>query len=341
VKTFRAQAWGVWLLAGGALVLATRNPLFLLLLLAISRVTQATCATGPAGSRLRYGRIAAFILVFATLFNLLTAHVGETVLLTLPAGWWLIGGPITLEAAVYGFITGLGLVTLLSFFVAFNAIVPTGELIGLVPAALYELGLVLLLAITYAPETGRQLQRIREAQAIRGHRVRGLRDWRPIVIPLLVGGLERAMNLAETMVARGFGAVAHVATPWRVRLGLLAGLALTLAGALRLAWAGADGWALIGAGAVAVGLAYRALSRDVRRTRYRPRPWTTADTAIVVGALLPLVLLLPLLALAGAGLAYEPYPRLSLPAFSPWAGLLLRGLATPAAWQATPTREAA
>lgn len=54
MKTFRAQAWGVWLLAGGALVLATRNPLFLLLLLAISRVTQATCATGPAGSRLRY-----------------------------------------------------------------------------------------------------------------------------------------------------------------------------------------------------------------------------------------------------------------------------------------------
>lgn len=340
MRAFRAQAWGVWLLAGGALVLATRNPLYLLLLLAISCIAQASCANGPAGPRLRYGRIAAFILLFSTLFNLLTAHVGETVLLTLPAGWWLIGGPITLEAAVYGFITGLGLVTLLSFFVAFNVIVPTGELIGLVPAALYELGLVLLLAITYVPETGRQLQRIREAQAIRGHRVRGLRDWRPIVIPLLVGGLERAMNLAETMVARGFGAVAHVATPWRVRLGLLAGLALTLAGALRLAWSGADGWALIGAGALAIALAYRTLSRGVRRTRYRPRPWTTADTTIVAGALLPLLLLLPLPALAGAGLGFEPYPRLALPAFSPWAGLLLLGLAVPAVWQAAPTREA-
>ena len=48
------------------------------------------------------------------------------------------------------------------------------------------------MAITYVPETARHFQRIREAQAIRGHRLRGLRDWRPIVIPLLVGGLERA-----------------------------------------------------------------------------------------------------------------------------------------------------
>ncbi len=336
MRLFRAQAWGVWLLAGGVLVLSARNPFYLTLLLAISRVVAVACATGAAGPRLRYGRIALLILLFSTLFNMLTAHVGEMVLLTLPAGWWLIGGPVTLEAAVYGFITGLSLVTLLSFFVAFNAIVPTGELIGLAPAALYELGLVLLLAITYVPETGRQLQRIREAQAIRGHRLRGLRDWQPIVVPLLISGLERAMNLSETMVARGFGSVAYVATPWRVRLGLLVGLALALAGALRLAWGYADGWALIGAGVVAVGLSYRALSRRATRTRYRPRPWTWADTTVVAGALLPLLLLLPLPVLAGVALGYEPYPRLGLPAFAPWAGVLLLGLAVPAAWQAAP-----
>ena len=36
--------------------------------------------------------------------------------------------------------------------------------------------------------------RIREAQAVRGHRVQGIRDWLPIVVPLLVSGLERAMG---------------------------------------------------------------------------------------------------------------------------------------------------
>lgn len=332
MKTFDARAWAVWLLAGGVLVLATRNLLYLLLLLAVSRVVHGAC--GPAASPgLPYGRIAAAILLFSTLFNALTAHVGQTPLFTLPANWWLIGGPITLEAAAYGFITGLSLVALLSFFVAFNAIVPTAELVALVPAALYELGLVVLLAITYVPETGRQLRRIREAQAIRGHRLRGLRDWQPIVVPLLIGGLERAMNLAETMVARGFGSVAQTAAPWPARLALLLGLALALGGALRLALGGADGWALIGGAALAVALGYRALSRRAARTRYRPRRWTWADTVVVVAALLPLALLWPLSALAGAGLAYEPYPRLSWPPFALGAGVLLLGLVAPAAWQ--------
>ena len=101
---------------------------------------------GAAALRLPFWRLAGAILLFSTLFNLLTAHVGETELAVLPDGWWLIGGPLTLEAAVYGFITGLSLMTLLSLFLAFNAIVPTTELAGLTPAALYELGLVLLVA---------------------------------------------------------------------------------------------------------------------------------------------------------------------------------------------------
>ena len=330
MRTFDARAWVVWLLAGGVLVLSARNPLYLLLLLVISRIVQAACAAPDVGAlRLPFWRLAAAILIFATLFNLLTAHVGETMLATLPAGWWLIGGPLTLEAAVYGFITGLSLVTLLSLFLAFNAIVPTAELAGLTPAALYELGLVLLVALTYVPETVRQFQRIREAQAIRGHRLRGLRDWRPIAIPLLVGGLERALNLAETMVARGYGATVQVSVPRRTRLLLLLGLVLALGGALRLGWGAADGWALIATAALAIGLAYRGLSRGVVRTRYRARRWTWADTLVVVAALLPLALLWPLP--GGGGLDYASYPRLSAPPFSVVAGLLLLGLAAPAA----------
>ncbi|HQF71769.1 MAG TPA: hypothetical protein PLH39_10875, partial [Promineifilum sp.] len=69
MRTFRAQAWAIWLLGGGVLVLATRNPLYLVLLLAISRIVQATCAAGSIGPRLQYGRIAALILLFSTLFN--------------------------------------------------------------------------------------------------------------------------------------------------------------------------------------------------------------------------------------------------------------------------------
>lgn len=329
--TFDARAWLIWLAAGALLAILTGNPLYLVLLLLISRIVAVACAPlETKGWRLPFWRISLMILVFSTLFNTLMAHVGQTVLFSLPAGWPLIGGPLTLEAAVYGFLSGLRLVVLLSFFLAFNTIVPVNELAGLTPRALHELGLVLLIAITYVPETMRQFQRIRDAQAIRGHKFEGLRAWRPIIIPLLIAGLERALNLSETMVARGYGSTASAAMPARARLLLLAGLVLTFTGALRLTWGGADGWLIIVTGALAVALAYRDLSRLVVQTRYRPRRWMPSDTLLVLGSLVALCPLLPLPGIDRSPLAYSPYPELAPPPFNLWIGLGLCGLAVPA-----------
>lgn len=328
--TFDARAWLIWLAAGGLLAILSGNPLYLVLLLLISRIVALACAPMETkGWQLPFWRISLMILLFSTLFNLLMAHVGQTVLFSLPAGWPLIGGPLTLEAAVYGFLNGLRLVVLLSFFLAFNTIVPINELAGLTPRALHEIGLVMLIAITYVPETMRQFQRIRDAQAIRGHQFDSLRAWRPVVIPLLIAGLERALNLSETMVARGYGSTASADTPLRARVLLLAGLVLALVGALGLTW-GAGGWLIIAAGMLAVALAYRDLSSLVVHTRYRPRRWMPSDTLLVLGSLVALVPLLPLPAIGRSPLAYSPYPELAPPLFSVWIGLGLCGLAVPA-----------
>lgn len=331
MSRFDARAWVIWLLAGGVLGITVRNPLYLALLLFISRLIHAICASPQAqGWRFPFWRVATLIMVFSTLFNLLTVHVGETVLLTLPLSWWLVGGPITAEAAVFGFLNGLSLVTLLSFFLAFNAVVPTSELARLTPGAFYELGLVMMIAVTYVPETARQFQRIREAQAIRGHRLRGVRDWRPIVLPLIVGGLERALNLAETMVARGYGST-EGRLPLRSRLVFLVGLLLVLAGALRVAWGGGDGWLLVMGGVAVVVGALLDLERRARRTHYRPRSWMAVDTLVASLALIPLVVLLLLSATGRVDLGYVPYPRLLWPPFSLSVGVLLLGLVAPAA----------
>lgn len=331
MMTYDARAWLIWLVAGGLLSIVAANPLILVLLLLISRLVEYGCAPLESrGWRLPFWRISLAILAFSTLFNVLMAHVGRTILFTLPLGWPLIGGPITLEAAAYGFISGLHLVVLLSFFLAFNTIVPVSHLTGLTPSALHEMGLVMLIAITYVPETARQFRRIRDAQAIRGHRLNGLCAWQPVLIPLLISGLERAFNLSETMVARGYGSTTESRVPPRTRALLIGGLLLALAGALRLAWAGSDGWLLLVAGALAVGAAYYSLSRRVVRTHYRPRRWIWTDTLLVVGAI---VSLLPLLSMSGPGqspLAYSPYPQLMPPPFNLWTGLCLFGLAVPA-----------
>jgi len=325
-----ARAWVAWLAAAMALTMIARNPLYSLILLLVGQVVGEVWGRPNAGVPLPLWRIGPIILLFAIVYNALSVHIGETVLLRLPAGWPLIGGPITLEAAVYGLANGLVLFTLLALFAAFNAIVTTAELVRLTPRAFRDLGIVVLIAMTYLPETGRHFQRVRQAQAIRGHRLRGVADWRPLLIPLLVGGLERAMSLAEAMVARGYGAMADSPQSLGTRAGLAAGLALALAGWVWSFWSGWPGWLLLGVGvALVTGMVWRLGRQSSPPTRYRPQPWTRWEWLTLAAALAPLPLILLPWA-DRATLTYSPYPALSLPGFDPIIGLALSALALPA-----------
>lgn len=330
-RTFAAQAWVVWLVVIAAITLSTRNPLYLLILLLIARLVQAACAVPGTRVKLKFWRLALIIMSLSILFNVLMVHIGETVFFTLPGNWWVIGGDITLEAAVYGIISGLTLVTLLAIFMAFNSVVPASELIRLTPRALANIGLIMMIAVTYVPETVDQLQRIREAQALRGHRLRGLRDWQPIVIPLLIGGLERAMSLAETMAARGYGATVSVRHSAALQLGLLVSLLLALGGWLLTFWIGRVGWVMVLAGVVVLILIFARLGKQVTHTRYRPRSWNNWDSIVVICATIPFLLVfLPIPLVDRSTLYYTPYPQATLPSFDVLIGLGLATLATPA-----------
>jgi energy-coupling factor transport system permease protein len=232
---------------------------------------------------------------------------------------------MTVEAAVFGAINGLVLLTLLATFLAFNTIVPVSDLVRLMPAAFRDLGVVLLIALTYVPETIQHWQRIREAQAIRGHQVKGIRDFRPIFIPLLIGGLERAMALAEAMVSRGYGATVTAERPLAIRLGLLAGLLLGLAGWLLSFWLGWWGWLLLALGlALLAGLLWQ-MGRGVQRTQYQPWRWSWQETVVAGAAGVTLFVLWQW----REATAYTPYFRLSLPPFEPLWGLLLLAFIVP------------
>jgi energy-coupling factor transport system permease protein len=322
-----ARAWIVWTGAAGILAMIVRNPLYALLLILIARLVDASCGQAERGLRFPWGRIAVAVLALSTLFNALFVHSGETVLFRLPPGWPLIGGIITLEAMVYGLTTGLVLLALLFVFIAFNHIVPVSDLVRLAPRAFHDLGVVMLVAVTYVPETARHLEHVREAQAIRGHRVRGLRDWRPLLVPLLVGGMERAMGLAEAMVARGYGATAGRAQQPTVLLGVALGLLLLLSGWLLALWRGSAGWLMFAAGAMLLVVILWRRGRMVSHTHYRQRPWQREDTVIAAAAALALVLALwQREAFAG----FSPYPQLRLPPFAPLSGAALLLLVLPA-----------
>ncbi len=330
-----ARAWLVWALTTLVVASSTRNPLYVLLLLLVAMVVGSVCASnrgrGAITSPLRFAAVA---VPLAALFNGLTAHLGDTVLFRLPDWLPLLGGPVTMEALVFGAMNGLTLTAIFSAFTVFNQVTPVRDLIQLAPRAFHETGVVLSIALTFIPQTTRSLTRIREAQAMRGHRVRGLRDWLPIVVPLLVSGLERSMGLAEAMVARGYGATSDRAQPLRTQgllaLGLFALLGGWLAFLLLPPWKGAAVGAMIVGAGIIVGVLWLA-GRTVSHTTYRARRWAVRDTLTVLGCGLALVtVLLPLPLVDRGTLYYAPYPGLTLPAFDPFIGLGLLGLLVPA-----------
>lgn len=331
--TIHGLAWVSWAAAVVVVITATRNPWYVGLALAWVGLTEwLSRRYAPAGrtdalwSPLRFGLIVVPISMF---FNLLMVHVGGTVIARLPAAWPLIGGPLTLEAAVYGALNGLVLAGIYGAFTVMNRMIPLRSIIQLIPRAYYPVAVITAIAVTFVPATLLQWQQIREAQAVRGHRLRGLRSWLPLWLPLLTGGMERALQLAEAMTARGF---AGGESPMRraARAAIMAGLPLALAGLLlRTVWQQRTLGALllvIGAGLVLV--AVWDTGRRRPHTRYRPDLWRRQDWIVLGGSLAATIFFL--LPLPGrAALIYSPYPLLAWPHFALAWGVATWGLLGP------------
>jgi energy-coupling factor transport system permease protein len=99
--------------------------------------------------------------------------------------------------------------------------------------------LAVALATRLVPALERDAAGLVEALRGRGVDPRGLRGRARLVSPLLAGSLERSLNLAEAMEARGFGLPGATRLPppsWRTldRLALVAAAAAVLVGALWL-----------------------------------------------------------------------------------------------------------
>jgi energy-coupling factor transport system permease protein len=328
-------AWLVWL-AGALIALSTtRNPYYLATLLGgIGFVTtglrRRTESLAPIPlSPVRFGVV---VVVLAAGFNAATVHVGRHVLFRLPAGIPLLGGAVTLEAAVYGALNGVVLAGIFGAFAVLNMAVPVRSLVRFIPRAFYPVAVVVSIALTFVPTTLRHFREIREAQAIRGHRLRGLRDWLPLFMPLLIGGLERALQLAEAMTARGFASGAERVGNPGARLLIIEGLAGLLIGWMfQLVWQEqAVGTALMVLGATLVVLALWLIGRRVPRTTYRREPWQAHDTLVALGGMLAAaVFMVPVPGLDRKSIFFYPYPALIAPRFDPTIGLALLGLLVP------------
>ncbi len=332
-----ALAWVSWLLAYCIAATTTHNPLYLgLLLLWVALITGAVhltkvrLHTPGILSPVRFG---CMVVPLSLFFNAVNVHIGTTVLFHLPASLPLIGGPITLEAAVYGALNGLVLTTLFAAFAIVTQLLSVRAIVSLIPRAYYPMAVVVTIALTFTPLTLRQFQQIREAQAIRGHRLQGIRSWLPLFLPLLLSGLERALQLAEAMTARGYASTVEEVYDSRSRLTLLIGLCALLSGLFLRLMGGKylqPGWLLVLVGSALVLAMLWVIGRRYPHMVYRPVAIHGLDWAVILGALLVAGLfVLPLPGIDRSSLFYYPYPTLTLPGFTLPIGIATWGLLSP------------
>ncbi len=313
------RAWLLWAVAASVPPLVGRNPLVLAATaLALLGVWAAwhDAATVGWGRLLRLGTIFALVGV---LFNTLTAHVGDRPFARLPEAWPLVGGPLTVNALVYGLLSGLAGFCLLLVGTTLGSTLDWATLLRLLPDRLHTVAVTGAVAWALVPQTLRAFDEIREAQAARGHRPRSPRDIGPLLVPLLAGSLERSQTLAEALEARGFGApLAPQATLGRWRApATVAGLTLTTVGAYGLAMGSVpSAVGGLGVGALALWAAGRERGGGPRRTRFRDPLWDRRAWLVAGSAALVLAAEVAVLAVQLAAFLYDPYPSMAPPAVS-------------------------
>jgi energy-coupling factor transport system permease protein len=281
-------AW--WLWAAGLAVAASRttNPLLLLLIVAVAAyVVAARRSPSPwARSFSVFLKLGLIIIVIRVLFQaIVSAPIGTTVVVTLPAltlpelfAGVRLGGAVTLESLVAALYDGMRLATIIICVGAANSLASPARLLKAVPSALYEFGLSVVVAVTFAPQLVADLDRIRTARRLRGRTVGGVRGTAAVALPVLEGALERSVMLAAAMDSRGYGRQATRSPLLRraTAAALLSALVLVIIGTYALLDASAP--AALGLPMLAIGLAlsvvgFALAGRRSVRTRYRPDPW--------------------------------------------------------------------
>lgn len=331
-------AWQGWVLGAAVCALLTRNPLYLAILglSAWLALLGAGQQTGQLRGWLGLIRLGALIWVITIPFNALMMHEGNIVLLRLPTNWPLVGGAITLEAVAFGASSGLVVWTLIMLFAAFNTVVDASELIRLAPPVFYQASIITSIGLTFVPQMIASAQEIREAQRVRGHRFRSWRDLIPLVMPLLTTSLERAMMLAESMEARGFGGeTTGLNSRRRLQLSLmiLLGLALLFIGLLLTLWWRQHAWwvaAIVVLAILCLGYAFTTLAQHSKRSHYKRQRWQLSDTLIGSASVAATVIVVVTRLTNNLALTYYPFPPGSmLPTFNPWLGIALALFAIP------------
>jgi energy-coupling factor transport system permease protein len=201
-------------------------------------VLFVVCLRGPKGRRRLYlaGALLSGLAVFVV--TPFIASVGWHVIWSGPTVPVLGQLDVTREELYNGLFQGLRLTAVALAFAAYALLLDHDRLVQSARFARRSV-LAVALATRLVPTLERDAAGLVEALRGRGVEVTGVRGRGRMLVPLLAGSLERSLNLAEAMEARGYGrpgATRALPPPWGLaeRFALVAAAALVAIGALWL-----------------------------------------------------------------------------------------------------------
>jgi energy-coupling factor transport system permease protein len=186
---------------------------------AIAAVLLLVCLFAPRGRRRLYlvGALGSGLAVF--LITPFVSTIGYHVLWSGPTVPVLGHLDVTREELRIGLFQGLRLTAVAFAFAAYALLLDHDRLVQAARFARRSV-LAIALATRLVPTLERDAAGLIEALRGRGVEVTGARGRARLLAPLLAGSLERALNLAEAMEARGYGrpgGTRALQPPWGLR----------------------------------------------------------------------------------------------------------------------------
>jgi len=189
------------------------NPLYILLLF---------LATLPLITAARIGRewasvmkLSLYLCTAIVVINVLVSYQGSHVLVEAPFRLPILGTPIiTLEAILFGIVMSIKLLVIISAFTLLTfTIHPDDIMLALLKMRFpYKSVMVTSLSTRFIPCLIEDIQRISDVHKSRGleldkgNWLQKVKNRAVITIPLLANSLDRAVQVAEAMESRAFGA---------------------------------------------------------------------------------------------------------------------------------------
>jgi energy-coupling factor transport system permease protein len=297
VRTLHPLAWWFW---GISLAIATSRTvnvwLLLMIITATLIVTFSRRSQDPWASALTIGiKIACFALLIRMIIAILFSVPGDgKILFTLPRiqlPEWLagifLGGAVTSERLRFVLLESLVIFALVVTLAGASSLANPKQTLRSLPGVLHEAGVALIIATTLIPHFAMSVKRIRDARKMRGDTKRF--SFKRSVIPLFEEALERALILAESMEARGYG-YSHKSRNLEGKRNLaptfimLVGTGTLLLSILQML-IGAKYHVTLFIALGALGLGLTLGNKANSRSKYRPIPWRKEELLVITASL--------------------------------------------------------